>query len=91
MYVSVVSFFGWAWLVCSLATSMFMTNILLLRWTLGSVPLPLVINPTVVKETLQCRYERRAQVQSYINQTEMTSELNNAIACFERHFRSKNN
>jgi len=38
--------------------------------------------------------ERRAQVQSYVNQTELTSELNlqcNYFALVERHFRSKNN
>jgi len=38
--------------------------------------------------------ERRAQVQSYVNQTELTSELNlkyNYFALVERNFRSKNN
>jgi len=36
--------------------------------------------------------ERRAQVQSYVNQTEMTSEMNLQcyyVALVERHFRSK--
>jgi len=49
--------------------------------------------PKVVKEALQCRSERRAQVQSYVNQTEMTSELNllrNYFTRVERHFHSKN-
>jgi len=35
-----------------------------------------VIKPKVVKETLQWRSERLAQVQSFVNQTELTSELN---------------
>jgi len=38
--------------------------------------------------------ERREQVLSYVNQTELTSELNlqcNYVAHVERHFRSKNN
>jgi len=53
-----------------------------------------VIRPKIVKEALQWRYERRAQVQSYVNQTELTSELNiqcNYFILVERHFRSKNN
>jgi len=44
---------------------MFLTT-MLLWWTLDSVLLPLVIKPKVVKEALQLRYERRAQVQSYV-------------------------
>ena len=38
--------------------------------------------------------ERLAQLQSYVNQTELTSELNlqcNYLAHVERHFRSKKN
>jgi len=38
--------------------------------------------------------EHRAQVQSYVNQTELTSELNlycSYFALVEQHFRSKNN
>jgi len=53
----------------------------------------LVIKPKVVKEALQWISERRAQVQSYVNQTELTSEVNLQKSCFtlvERHFRSKN-
>ena len=48
---------------------------LLLWWTLDSVPPPLVIKPKVVKEAVQWRSERRVQMQSYVNQNEMTSEL----------------
>jgi len=53
--------------------SMFMTNIMLLWWTSDSVPLPTLIKPKVVKDTLQWRSERLAQVQSFVNQTELTS------------------
>jgi len=60
--------------MCPLATSMFMTTILL--WTLNGVLLPVVIKPNVAKEALQWRSERRAQVQSYANQTKLKSELN---------------
>jgi len=49
---------------------------MLLCWTLDSIPLLLVIKPKVVKETLQLSSERRAQVQSSVSQTELTSELN---------------
>jgi len=62
-------------------------------WTLDNAPLPLVIKPKVVKEALQWRFERRAQVLTYVNQTEMTSEINfqcNYFTLAERHFRSKN-
>jgi len=55
---------------------MFVTNSMLLWWTLGKVPLPLVIKLKVVEEALQWRSERRTQVQSYVNQSELTSELN---------------
>jgi len=77
--------------MCLPATSMFMN--ILLCWMLDSVPIPLVIKPKVVKKDLQWRCVRRAQVQSYINQTELTSELNlqyNYFTLVERHFRSKN-
>ena len=89
--------FGGAWgtaLMCPLATSMFRSNTALLWWTLYNVPLTFVIKPTVVKESLQWRSERRAQVQSYVNQPEITSEFNfltyNAKSLVERHFGSKN-
>jgi len=61
-----------------LATPMFMINNMLLWWKLDSRPLslPLVIKPKVVKEALQWRSQRLAQVQSYVNQTELRSELN---------------
>jgi len=75
-------------------TSMFMTNIMLLWWTLDSLELSLVLKPNFVKETLQWRSEWQAQVQSYLNQTELTSELNlqcNYFTLVERHFRTKNN
>jgi len=81
--------------MCLLATTMFMTNSMLLWWTLHSVPFPVVTKLKVVKEALQWRCERRAQVQSYVNkQTELTSEMNlqrNYFNLVERHFRSKNN
>ena len=47
----------------------------------------------VVKEALQWISERRVQGQSYVNQTELTNELNvqgNYFIRVERHFRSKN-
>jgi len=56
-----------------LAMSMFMTSVMLLRWTLSSVHLPLILKPKVLKEALQWRSE---WVQSYVNQTEPKSELN---------------
>jgi len=73
---------------------MFMTNSMLLWWTLNSVPLVLVIKRKLVKKALQWKYEGLAQVQSCVNQSELTSELNLQCNCFtlvERHFRSKNN
>jgi len=79
--------------MCPLTTSMFMTNSLLLSWTLDSVPLPLIIKTETVKEALQWRSKLRAQVQSFVNQTEITSELNlqcNYSIRVERHFRSTN-
>ena len=48
---------------------------LLLWLTLDRAPLPLLIKPKVVKEALQWRSEWQVQVQSYFNQTELTSEL----------------
>ena len=48
-----------------LTTTMFMTN-MLLWWTLDSVPLRLVIKPKILKEDLQWRFERRAQVESFV-------------------------
>ena len=64
-----------------------------------SVPLPLVIKPKVVikveivKEALQWGSKLRVQVQIYVNQAEITSELHlqcNYFTRVERHFRSKN-
>jgi len=72
---------------------MFNNNGMLLWQTLGSVPLPAVIEAKIAKEVLQWRSERRVQVQSCVNQTELTSELNlqgNYFIRVERHFRSKN-
>jgi len=51
--------------MCLLTTSMFMTN-MLLWWKLDSVLLPLLIKPNVLKEVLQWRFERQAQVESYV-------------------------
>jgi len=78
--------------MCPLAMSLFMTNVnsMLLWWTLNSV---LVINPKVVKETLQWRPVWRAQMQSYVIQTELISVLNlqcNHFTLVERHFHSTN-
>jgi len=70
-----------------------MTNSMLLWWTLDSVPLPLEIKPKFAVEALLLGSERRAQAQSYVNQIELTSELNlkcNYFALVE-HFSSKNN
>jgi len=80
--------------MCPPATAMFLSNSILLWWTLDSVPLPLVIKPKVLQEALQWRSERREQVQCYVNRTELTSELNlqcNYFALVERHFPLKNN
>jgi len=81
--------------MCPPATIMFMmTNSMLLWWTLDSVPLLLVIKPKFLVEALQWSSERRAQVQSYVNQTELASECNlkcNYFTFVERNFRSKNN
>jgi len=43
---------------------MFMTNTMLLWWTLDSVLLPLVVEPKVVKEVLQWSGERKCKVTS---------------------------
>jgi len=51
-------------------------NNMLLWWTLDSIPLSLVIKSKIVKEALQWRSEGRAQLQSYFNQAELTSEFN---------------
>jgi len=53
----------------------------------------LVIMPKVVKQALQWRSKWPAQVQSYVNQTELTSELSlqcNYFNFVERRFYSKN-
>jgi len=65
--------FGWGLgtTQVSLVTSMFMSNSMLLWWALDSVPLPVVIKPKFAKKALQWRSERRAQVQSHVNQTEL--------------------
>jgi len=73
---------------------MFTTNRMVLRWTLDSVLLPVVVMSKGIVKALQWRSKRWTQVQSYINQTELTSELNvqcNYIALVERHFHSNNN
>jgi len=54
---------------------MLMTNSILPWLTSDSAPLPLVIKPKVAKEALQWRYERRAQLQSYVNKNELTMRL----------------
>ena len=71
-------FILWAVGIAHVSSSftMFMTNSMLLWWILDSVPLPLVIKQKVAKEAMQWSSERRAQVQSYVNQPELTSELN---------------
>jgi len=61
--------------MCPLATSMFVTNITLLWWALDNVLPLVVIKPKAVTEALQWRSQRRVQAQSYVNQTELTSEL----------------
>jgi len=69
-----------------------MSNSMLLWWTSDSVTLPLVIKPKVVKEALQWRSERQAQVQSYVDETHVTRELKlqcNYFTLVERHFCSK--
>jgi len=48
--------------MCPPATVIFMTNNMLLWWTLDSVPLPRVIKPKVVKEALQWGCERKCNV-----------------------------
>jgi len=50
--------------MCLPATVMFMTNTMLLWWTLDSVLLPLVVEPKVVKEVLQWSGERKCKVTS---------------------------
>jgi len=73
---------------------MMMTNSLLLWWTPDSVPLPLVIKPKFAVKALLWGSERRVQVQSYVNQTELTRELSlkcNYFSLVEGNFRSKNN
>jgi len=50
--------------MCGPATIMFVTNSMLLWWTLDSVPLPLVIKPKVAKEALQWSGERKCKVTS---------------------------
>jgi len=70
---------------------MCMTNCILLWWSLDSVLLPLVLKPKVVKGN--SAMERRVQVQSYVNQIELTSELGlqcNYFAHVEQHFHLKN-
>jgi len=51
--------------MCASATVMFMTNCMLLLYSLDSVPLPcLVLKPKVVKEALQWSGERKCYVTS---------------------------
>jgi len=54
--------------------TMFMTNNMLLWWTLDSVPLPLVIKEKVAKEALQWSFERKCNVMS-ITRTDKRIEL----------------
>ena len=61
--------------MCPLATSICITNSMLLWWTSDSALLLVVIKLKALKEALQWRSERRARAQSYVNQTELTSEL----------------
>jgi len=71
-------FFGWAWLMCPLATSMFMTIACYCGEHLESRQCTATSHnqaESCVKEALQWRLERRVQVQSYVNQNEMASEL----------------
>jgi len=70
---------------------MFMTNNILTRWTLDSVPLPLIMKAETCKGNSAILV--RAQVQIYVNQTELISDLNfqcNYFTFVKRHFRSKN-
>jgi len=66
MYVLAVWFSGGAWVMCLLATSVFMINGMLLWWTLDSVPLPLVIKTKVLKKLCHGdpNYERKRKVTS---------------------------
>jgi len=50
--------------MCTPATVMFMTNSMLLWWTLDSVPLPLIIKPKFVVEALHWSGERKCKVTS---------------------------
>jgi len=77
MYVLVASFLEGRG-SCLLDMSMIMTDdhSLLLWWTLDSVSLPVIIKPKAVKEALQWRSKLRVQVQSHVNQSEITSEFN---------------
>jgi len=67
----------------------------MLWWTLDSVPIRIVIKLKILKEALQWRFERRAQVETYVvTSIKPKSELNlqcNILHSFksERHFRSK--
>jgi len=70
--------------MCLAATVMYMTKSMLLWWTRNQA------------ESCEgsSEMERRPQVQGYLNQTELTSELSlqcNYFALVERQFRSKYN
>ena len=49
--------------------------VLILPWGIFQNKIFKTVKPKVAEWTLQWRCRRRAQVQSYVNQTEMTSEL----------------
>jgi len=96
LYVPTVSFI-WRGVVIAhvflIATSMFTTKYHGAVVDI-SATLPLAIKQYVFKEALQWTSERQAQVQSYVSQTELTSELDlqcNYFTLVARHFRSKNN
>jgi len=60
--------------MCLQGTVMFMANSMLLRWTLDSVVLPIVIKHKVVMEALQWSGERKCQVTS-VKRTDKQIEL----------------
>jgi len=67
-----------------------------LWWTLDSVQLPLVIKPKILKEALQWRSERWAQVERYVVTSIKRNKRIEPVQCnvlhsckSERHFRSK--
>jgi len=67
---------AWAYLMCLVVTSMLIWQSTLLWWIIDSVSLPLVIKAKVVKEAFPMEICAARQEQSYVNQTELTSEFN---------------